>query len=156
MDFHIVEVTLDEGSIVRWKPEIDRERRVAIYDLLEQNYFAPASGLLGPYKLHLEIQDSRLVFNIKSTHSGDATESVLLPFSGFRRVIKDYFTVCETYYEAIKHSPPRRIEALDLGRRSLHDEGSELLLERLKGKIDIDFSTARRLFTLLCVVQMRG
>ena len=155
MDFHIVEVTLDEASIVRWNPEIDRERKVAIYDLLEANYFAPASGLPGPYCLLLEIQDNRLVFCIQSVCSSGAIEAIPLPLSGFRRIIKDYFTVCESYYNAIKHSPLKRIEALDMGRRSLHDEGSQLLVERLEGKIEIDFSTARRLFTLICVVQLR-
>ena len=155
MDSHIVEVTLDEGSIVRWNPEIDRERKVAIYDLLEANRFAPASGLPGPYCLRLEMQDNRLVFCIQSVCSSGAIEAIPLPLSGFRRIIKDYFTVCESYYNAIKHSPLKRIEALDMGRRSLHDEGSQLLLERLEGKIEIDFSTARRLFTLICVVQLR-
>ena len=155
MDFHIVEVTLDEGSIVRWNPEIDRERKVAIYDLLEANHFAPASGLPGPYCLRLEMQDNRLVFCIQSVCSSGAIEEIPLPLSGFRRIIKDYFTVCESYYNAIKHSPLQRIEALDMGRRNLHDEGSQLLLERLAGKIEIDFSTARRLFTLICVVQLR-
>ena len=155
MDSYIAEVTLDEGSIVRWNPEVDRERRVAIYDLLEANQFAPVSGLPGPYRLRLEIQDNRLVFAIESVCSPGTTDQILLPFSGFRRIIKDYFTVCESYYDAIKRSPLQRIEALDMGRRSLHDEGSQLLLERLKGKIEIDFNTARRLFTLICVVQLR-
>lgn len=155
MDFRIAEVTLDEGSIVRWNPEVDRERKVAIYDLLETNHFAPASALPGPYRLRLEIQENRLVFVIESVCLPRTTEEILLPLSGFRRIIKDYFTVCESYYDAIKCSPLARIEALDMGRRSLHDEGSQLLLERLKSKVEIDFNTARRLFTLICVMQLR-
>ena len=155
MNFRIAEVTLDERSIVRWNPEVDRERRVAIYDLLETNHFAPASKLPGPYRLRLEIQENRLVFGIESACASGTREEILLPLSGFRRIIKDYFTVCESYYDAIKRSPLGRIEALDMGRRSLHDEGSRLLLERLKGKIEVDFNTARRLFTLICVVQLR-
>ena len=156
MSFQIVEIKLDEGSIVRWNPEIDRERRVAIYDLVEENYFAPESGLTGPFNLYLESQENRLIFEITSVDPRNGKETVVLSLMGFRRLIKDYFTVCETYYNAIKHSPPQRIEALDTGRRSLHDEGSELLLKRLRGKISIDFSTARRLFTLICILQLRG
>ena len=156
MNFQIVEIKLDEGSIVRWNPEIDRERRVAIYDLIEENYFAPESGLIGPFNLYLESQENRLIFEITSVDPRNGKETVVLSLMGFRRLIKDYFTVCETYYNAIKHSPPQRIEALDMGRRSLHDEGSELLLKRLRGKISIDFSTARRLFTLICILQLRG
>ena len=156
MNFQIVEIKLDEGSIVRWNPEIDRERRVAIYDLVEENYFAPESGLIGTFNLYLESQENRLIFEITSVDPRNGKETVVLSLMGFRRLIKDYFTVCETYYNAIKHSPPQRIEALDMGRRSLHDEGSELLLKRLRGKISVDFSTARRLFTLICILQLRG
>ena len=156
MNFQIVEIKLDEGSIVRWNPEIDRERRVAIYDLIEENYFSPESGLIGPFNLYLESQENRLIFEITSVDPRNGKETVVLSLMGFRRLIKDYFTVCETYYNAIKHSPPQRIEALDMGRRSLHDEGSDLLSKRLKGKISIDFSTARRLFTLICILQLRG
>ena len=101
------------------------------------------------------VKHVNVIAHIQSVCSSGAIEAIPLPLSGFRRIIKDYFTVCESYYNAIKHSPLKRIEALDMGRRSLHDEGSQLLLERLEGKIEIDFSTARRLFTLICVVQLR-
>ena len=156
MNFQIVEIKLDEGSIVRWNPEIDRERRGAIYDLIEENYFAPESGLRGPFNLYLVSQENRLVFEITSMDAPYGKETVVLSLMGFRRLIKDYFTVCESYYNAIKHSSLQQIEALDMGRRSLHNEGSELLLKRLSGKIGVDFNTARRLFTLICILQLRG
>ena len=155
-DHRIVAVSLDENSIIRWNPEVDRERRVAIYDLLETNYFLPVTELPGPYELFLEIEDNRLVFNIMNSRKDGLQEKVMLPMSGLRQTVKDYFTVCESYHNAIKHSQPNQIEALDVGRRSLHDEGSHMLLEILKGKVETDFNTARRLFTLICVMQLRG
>ncbi len=151
----IVEVTLDEHTVVRRSPEIEHERRVAIFDLLEGNCFSPVGAADGPYHLHLAIEDNRLAFNINDTANAPL-DKVLLPISPFRRLIKDYFTVCESYFEAIKHASPSKIEAIDMGRRGLHDEGSELLRERLAGKVEIDFDTARRLFTLLCVLHIRG
>ncbi len=151
----IAHITLDEKSVVRRSPDVEHERAVAIYDLLEENHFAPVGDYQGPYHLHLGIEENRLQFHINS----DADEplgTVTLPLSPFRRIVKDYFTVCETYYEAIKTASPSRIEAIDMGRRGLHNEGSELLRERLDGKIGIDFDTARRLFTLICVLHIRG
>lgn len=150
----IVNVALDEQSIVRRSPDIEHERAVAIYDLLENNHFAP-EGYTGPYNLHIGIEEDRLVFDIRDAE-GKALEKVTLTLRLFRQIVKDYFLVCESYYSAIKTASPSRIEALDMGRRGLHDEGSELLRERLKGKIDVDFDTARRLFTLICVLHIRG
>ena len=155
-DQHLVAITLDERSIVSWSPEIEHERSVAIFDLLEQNYFSPVGDYHGPYGLHLSIEETRLVFDFRSGADGMALGKIQLPVAGFRRLIKDYFTVCDSYFDAIKHAPPSRIEALDMGRRGLHDEGSEALRERLAGKIDVDFETARRLFTLICVLHLRG
>ena len=152
----IVDITLDEASVVRWNPEIDHERKVAIFDLLEQNHFAPVGDYPGPYAVHLAIEENRLAFHIRSSPDVQPLGKVLLPIAGFRRVIKDYFTVCESYFDAIKNAPPSRIEALDMGRRGLHDEGSEMLRERLKDKIEIDFDTSRRLFTLICVLHLRS
>tara|TARA_Y100000588_G_scaffold385949_1_gene480343 strand:+ start:785 stop:1288 length:504 start_codon:yes stop_codon:yes gene_type:complete len=154
--YRIAEVSLDQRSVVRWNPEIDRERKVAIYDLLEENYFQPASKIAGPFKLILGIEENRLVFSLKNSEDPASEERILLPMSGLRRVVKDYFTVCESYHNAIKYARPNRIEALDVGRKGLHDEGSQLLLETLKGKAEIDFGTARRLFTLICVMQLRS
>tara|TARA_Y100000588_G_scaffold342277_1_gene386993 strand:+ start:79 stop:582 length:504 start_codon:yes stop_codon:yes gene_type:complete len=155
-DYRIVEVFLDQRSVVRWNPEVDRERKVAIYDLLEENYFQPVSKISGPYKLILGIEENRLVFFLKSSKSAASQERILLPMSGLRRVVKDYFTVCESYHNAIKYARPNQIEALDVGRKGLHDEGSQMLIETLKGKAEVDFSTARRLFTLICVMQLRN
>ncbi len=153
--FRLSAVTLDERTIVRRTREIEQERDVAIYDLLEANSFAPEGSRGGPYKLSLGIEENRLTFDIRledATHHG----KVMLSLTPFRRVIKDYFLVCESYYKAIRNAPPSQIEALDMGRRGLHDEGSKLLLERLKGKIAIDHDTARRIFTLICVLHLKG
>ena len=151
----IVDITLDERSVVRWSPEVEHERRVAIFDLLEENRFAPIGIDNGPYTLHLAIEENRLAFNVSGA-DGTPVDKLLLPVSSFRKLVKDYFTVCESYFEAIKTASPSKIEALDMGRRGLHDEGSELLRERLADKVEIDFETARRLFTLLCVLHIRG
>lgn len=150
----IVNVTLDEHSIVRRSPDVEHERAVAIYDLLENNHFAP-QGLTGPYRLHIGIEEDRLVFDIRDA-ANKPLEKVTLAQRLFRQIVKDYFLVCDSYYSAIKTASPSRIEALDMGRRGLHDEGSELLRERLQGKVEVDFDTARRLFTLICVLHIRG
>ena len=151
----IVEISLDERSVVRRSPDVEHERAVAIYDLIEENYFAPAGDAGGPYNLHLSIAENRLLFDIHS-EAGLSIAKVTLPLLPFRRIVKDYFAVCETYFEAIRTASPSRIEAIDMGRRGLHDEGSELLRDRLDGKIEMDSDTARRLFTLICVLHIRG
>jgi len=150
-----VAIALDERTLVRRTREIEQEREIAIYDLLEANSFAPRGSTGGPYRLVLGVEENRLVFHI-GLESGDAHGRILLSLTPFRRLIKDYFLVCESYFKAIRNAPPHQIEALDMGRRGLHDEGSTLLRERLKGKIEVDFDTARRLFTLLCVLHLRG
>ncbi|WP_142848078.1 UPF0262 family protein [Telmatospirillum sp. J64-1] len=152
---HLVHIQLDEKYPVRRKPEVEHERAVAIYDLLEDNYFAPVCESEGPFALHISIEDNRLVFDIK-TEQGEDVSKVHLPLKPFQGIVKDYFMVCESYYTAIKKASPSQIEAIDMGRRGLHNEGSELLRERLAGKVEIDFDTARRLFTLLCVLHIRG
>jgi uncharacterized protein (UPF0262 family) len=150
----ITDIQLDERSIARNTPEVEHERKVAIFDLLENNSFALDGGAQGPYRLKLSITENRLCFEIHCTDSEPV--SFLLSLSPFSKLIKDYFLVCESYYEAIKTAPPSRIEALDMGRRGLHDEGSHLLIDRLKGKITTDFETGRRLFTLICALHWRG
>jgi len=152
---HLVHIQLDEKTLVRRKPEVEHERAVAIYDLLEGNYFAPVGDYIGPYRLHLGIEENRMCFDVHS-QDGMPLCKVQLPLKPFKTIVRDYFLVCETYYTAIKKASPSKIEAIDMGRRGLHDEGSELLRERLSGKIDIDFDTARRLFTLVCVLHIRG
>jgi len=151
----LTNVTLDDSTVVRRSPEVEHERAVAIYDLLEDNAFRPSGDYGGPYHLHLSIAENRLLLDISSEQE-NPLDTVTLPLLPFRRVVKDYFTVCETYYEAIKTASPAKIESIDMGRRGLHNEGSELLQERLEGKIEIDFDTARRLFTLICVLHIRG
>ncbi|WP_026870683.1 UPF0262 family protein [Inquilinus limosus] len=151
----LVEVVIDESAAVRRSPEVAHERRVAIHDLIEQNSFRLVEGPPGPYRLRLRMEENRLIFEI-AVDSGEEIERIALPTQPFRRIIKDYFLVCESYYAAIKTAPPSRIEAIDMGRRGLHDEGSTLLGERLADRIAMDHATARRLFTLLCVLQIRG
>ena len=151
----LVAVTLDENSIGRSGPDIEHERAVAIYDLLEANVFAPVDHGRGPFKLHLSIAGNRLVFDIRRANDAPVMAH-LLSLSPLRRIVKDYFLICDSYYDAIRTATPERIEAIDMGRRALHDEGSELLMERLKRKVVIDFDTARRLFTLICVLHWKG
>ena len=153
--FRLIAIELDEHSVLRRTREIEQEREIAIYDLLENNSFAPRDSEGGPYRLILAVEENRLVFDIR-LESGEAHGRVMLSLTPFRRVIKDYFLVCDSYFKAIRNAPPHQIEALDMGRRGLHDEGSTLLKERLEGKIAVDFDTARRLFTLICVLHIRG
>jgi uncharacterized protein (UPF0262 family) len=151
----LVGVVLDENSIGRSGSDVEHERAVAIYDLLEDNTFAPVDGGPGPFKLHLSITGNRLVFDIRRAN-GAPVMAHLLSLSPLRRIVKDYFLICDSYYEAIRTATPERIEALDMGRRALHDEGSQLLMERLQHKVKLDFDTARRLFTLICVLHWKG
>ena len=153
----LVAISLDETSIRRSTPDVEHERAVAIYDLLEENCFAPEGHDGGPYALSLAIVENKLVFDIREPDSGGAQAvSHILSLTPFRKVIRDYFLICESYYQAIKTASPSRIEAIDMGRRGVHDEGSRILIERLKGKISVDFDTARRLFTLICVLHWKG
>jgi uncharacterized protein (UPF0262 family) len=150
----LIDVELDE-SIGRAAPDVEHERAVAIFDLIEENSFAPVNDEGGPYRLKLSLVDSKLVFAI-SSEAGEAVVTHILSLTPFRRIVKDYYMICESYYDAIRTSSPSQIEAIDMGRRGLHNEGSQTLLDRLSGKIDIDFDTARRLFTLVCVLHWRG
>ena len=148
-------VTLDEPSLGRANDDVEHERRVAIYDLIEANTFRVVDHNGGPYTLQLGISGNRLVFDIRLT-DGTPVIAHMLSLAPFRRVVKDYFTVCDSYYAAIRTATPDRIEALDMGRRGLHDEGSRLVMERLKRKVDLDFDTSRRLFTLISVLHWKG
>jgi uncharacterized protein (UPF0262 family) len=150
----LIAVTLDDASIGRAPPDVEHERAVAIYDLVEDNSFA-LPDQPGPYRLVLALADRRLIFDVRS-EDGQAMMSHALSLTPFRRVVKDYFLVCESYFQAIRSGSPSRIEAIDMGRRGIHNEGSEILRDRLKGKIEVDFDTARRLFTLVCVLHWRG
>jgi uncharacterized protein (UPF0262 family) len=151
----LIDVELDE-SIGRSTPDVEHERAVAIFDLIEENSFCPVSDDGdGPYRLKLSLIDAKLVFAI-SRENGEDVVTHILSLTPFRRIVKDYFLICESYYDAIRSSTPSHIEAIDMGRRGLHNEGSQTLMDRLSGKIEIDFNTARRLFTLVCVLHWRG
>ena len=153
-DFRLSDVVLD-ASIGRSTPDVEHERAVAIFDLVEENAFEPLGHAGGPYRLKLSLVDSKLVLGI-TTDAGEDVATHILSLTPFRRIIKDYFMICESYYEAIRSSTPSRIEAIDLGRRGIHNDGSQTLMDRLDGKIRVDFDTARRLFTLVCVLYWRG
>ena len=151
----IVAVTLDEESIGRSGPDIEHERAIAIYDLIEKNLFAPEGAGEGRFLLHIGITGNRLMFDIRR-EDGTPVVAHLLSLTPYRRIVKDYFMICDSYYQAIRTATPDRIEALDMGRRGIHDEGSRTLMERLDGKVRIDFETARRLFTLISVLHWKG
>ncbi len=154
-DQRVVRITLDERSVVRRNADIEHERAVAIFDLLEENSFILAGGTPGPFHLTLGIEENRLVLDIRST-ADEPVDRLLMPLTPFRSIVKDYFLVCESYFNAIRTASPSRIEAIDMGRRALHNEGSELLRERLAERVTVDLNTARRLFTLLCVLHIRA
>ena len=151
----LVKLTLDENSIGRSSPDVEHERAVAIYDLIEQNSFAPVGHEGGPYWLHLAVVSNRLVFDVR-TADEQPVITHHLSLTPLKRIVKDYFMICDSYYAAIRTSTPSQIEAIDMGRRALHNEGSELLVERLKNKIELDFDTARHLFTLVTVLHWKG
>jgi uncharacterized protein (UPF0262 family) len=151
----LVEIELDEKSLPSASSDAEHERRVAIFDILEDNKFEIDGVDAGPYTLKLSIIDQRLVFDVIGA-DGAPARAIILSLTPFRRVIKDYFMICESYYEAIRHATPQQIEAIDMGRRGLHNEGSELLEGRLAGKVKVDFDTARRLFTLICALHVRN
>ncbi|MDB5466811.1 MAG: hypothetical protein JWQ46_1573 [Phenylobacterium sp.] len=146
-------VELDEESLAAVSRDQEQERQIAIFDLLEDNYFAPEGAETGPYELRMGLVENRLMLDVRGSNY---ERRHILSLSPFRTLIKDYFLICESYYQAIRNSTPSQIEALDMGRRGLHNEASELLQVRLAGKIDTDLDTARRLFTLICALHWRG
>jgi uncharacterized protein (UPF0262 family) len=158
-DPRIIAVSLDERTILWRSADIEQERRIAIFDLIEGNYFAPqrahSDDYTGPYRIALAVEEGRLAIAINredDTH----LETYILGLGRFRRPIKDYFAICDSYYQAIRNATPTQIETVDMARRGIHNEAAELLKERLEGKIEIDFDTARRLFTLICVLHIKG
>ncbi len=151
----IIEIRLDAASIVRWSREVEHERQVAIFDLLERNSFRLVGGFAGPYRVELSLRESNLIFAL-SDDEGQKQSEITVSMRPFRRLIKDYFLICDSYFQAIKHASPSRIEAVDMGRRGLHNEGAEKLRDALADKIRVDDETARRLFTLICVLHIRG
>ena len=153
----IVKIQLDEKSFLRRRPEVEHEREVALFDLLQENKFdlKGKDASPGPYHLKLKLSEDRLVFDIYNSKD-KLQRKITIPVKSFRSVIKDYFLVCESYFDAIKTSSPSQIEAIDMGRRGLHNEGAQMLRERLETEVEIDQPTSRRFFTLLCVLHMRG
>lgn len=154
-DNRIAEIALDEALGGRLRPEVEHDRAVALQDLIDDNSFALVDGAPGPYRLELGVDGGRLLLRAQPVAGGQQI-AFGLALSPFRRIIKDYFMICDSYFEAIKTLAPSQIEAIDMGRRGLHDEGAEKLMERLRGRAKIDKATARRLFTLLCVLSQRG
>ncbi|MGI9395078.1 MAG: UPF0262 family protein [Boseongicola sp.] len=156
----IVHIEIDDSALPPPTPEIEQERRVAVFDLLEDNSFAIPDRdgryvVSGPYRLLLAIRDRRLVFDVQTEREEPAAE-FHLSLGPFRQVVKDYFQICESYFDAVKKLPPSQIEAIDMARRGIHNEGARVLQERLDGKADLDIDTARRLFTLICVLHFGG
>lgn len=151
----IVSIEIDEKSLAPAGPDADHERKVAIFDIVENNVFRLVGHDGGPYAVVLSLADNRLVFDV-AEENGTPVRRLMLSLTTLRRVIKDYFIICDSYYDAIRSSSPSQIEAIDMGRRGLHNEGSQLLSERLADKVEVDFDTARRLFTLVCALHARG
>ena len=151
----IAEIGLDDTLGRRARPEQEHDRAVAIQDLLDENVFRLSDGPGGPYRLELGVDGGRLLIRVRAL-AEEETTVFGLALGPFRRIIKDYFTICDSYFEAIRVMTPSQIEAVDMGRRGLHNEGAEKLMDRLKGRAEIDITTARRLFTLLCVLHARG
>jgi len=163
-DHRISHIQLDEATILWRNADIEQERQVAIFDLIEENSFKPrrlaAAGREGPWRLALAVRDGRLALQIAedgcAADPGTATETLLIGLARFRRPIREYFAICDSYYQAIRKASAREIETIDMARRAIHDQAARLLLERLEGKVETDFATARRLFTLLCVLHIKG
>jgi uncharacterized protein (UPF0262 family) len=155
----ISHIELDEATILWRNADIEQERRIAIFDLIEDNSFKPlrafAAGHAGPYRLRLAVSDGRLAIDVADEGS-HPLESLVLGLGRFRRPIRDYFAICDSYYQAIRKATAQEIETIDMARRGVHNEAAELLLERFEGKVETDFATARRLFTLICVLHIRG
>jgi len=158
-DHRIAHIELDEATIIWRNADIEQERRIAIYDLIEENVFKPLRamerGATGPYRLKLAVQDGRLLMSI-ADKDDQLLEELLLGLGRFRRPIREYFAICDSYYQAIRKATPMEIETIDMARRGVHNGAAELLLERLEGKVETDFATARRLFTLICVLHIKG
>ena len=158
-DPRISHIELDEATILWRNADIEQERRIAIFDLIEENTFKPLrayeAGHEGPYRLKLSVEDGRLALEI-GDEAGEPLESIILALGRFRRPIREYFAICDSYYQAIRRATAQEIETIDMARRGVHNEAAEMLLERLEGKVETDFPTARRLFTLICVLHIRG
>lgn len=157
-DPRIIDITLDQQSIIWRSADVEQERKIAIFDLLEENHFAPVrehdDGYAGPYRVHLSTQEGRLVIEI-AREDGSPLEAVILGLARFRRPIREYFAICDSYFQAIRQATAQQIETVDMARRGIHNDAAGMLKERLEGKVELDFDTARRLFTLICVLHIK-
>ena len=158
-DYRISHISLDEETIIWRNADVEQERRVAIFDLIDENIFKPVRsverGANGPYHLRLSVQDGRLSMEI-ADEAENPLEQLIIGLARFRRPIREYFAICDSYYQAIRKATPAEIETIDMARRGIHNNAAELLMERLEGKVEVDFPTARRLFTLICVLHIKG
>jgi len=158
-DHRISHISLDDATILWRSADVEQERRIAIFDLIEENCFKPVrasgAGFDGPWRLHLSVQDGRLSMEVRS-EADEPVETLILGLARFRRPIREYFAICDSYYQAIRKATAAEIETIDMARRAVHDDAANLLLERLDGKVETDFPTARRLFTLICVLHIKG
>ena len=158
-DWRIAHIALDDETILWRNADVEQERRIAIYDLIEENSFKPLraveNGHTGPFRLHLSVPEGRLAMTIAADDE-TPVETLILGLARFRRPIREYFAICDSYYQAIRKATPQEIETIDMARRGIHNEAAELLMERLEGKVETDFVTARRLFTLICVLHIKG
>ena len=158
-DHRISHIALDEATILWRNADVEQERRIAMFDLIEENSFRPLradkASFDGPYRLRMSVHDGRLAMEI-ATEDEQPVETLLLGLARFRRPIREYFAICDSYYQAIRKATPQEIETIDMARRAIHDDAAHALLERLDGKVETDFATARRLFTLICVLHIRG
>ena len=158
-DHRIADVRLDERTILWRNADIEQERRVAIFDLLEANSFRPLTdyddGYVGPYRIVMGVEEGRLTVAVNA-HDDRALENFVVPLSPFRRIVRDYFAICDSYFKAIRAATAHEIETIDMARRAIHNDAAELLIERLAARVEVDHDTARRLFTLICVLHIRG
>ena len=153
-DHYIAELYIDEDSLPATSPDMEHERRVAIFDLLEANEFKPLTSECGPYVVNLSLNDNRLMIAVQRSN-GMSRGDYSISLTPFRRIVKDYFMICESYHDAIRTATSAQIEAIDMGRRGLHNEGSRLITDCLRNSIEVDFNTSRRLFTLICALHRR-
>jgi uncharacterized protein (UPF0262 family) len=153
-DPRIIDIQLDERTIIRRSDEIEQERRVAIFDLLEANLFKPAEDYPGPFRILLRIEDNALAIELKD-ETGAALETIRLGLARFKRPVRDYFAICDSYFKAVRSDSPHGLETIDMARRAVHNDAAELLRECLADKVEMDFDTARRLFTLICVLHIK-
>ena len=152
-DQRIIDIELDDRTIIRRNDDVEQEKKIAVFDLLEGNHFNPA-GHEGPFRILLRVEDNRLAIDLRD-EAGAPLDTIRLGLARFRRLIRDYFAICDSYYKALRSDTPHRIEAVDMARRAVHNEAAELLKECLQDKVDLDFDTARRLFTLVCVLHIK-